>query len=361
MLFDSDAHFLPKDAYDAMEGEFRHMRPRILADGAGATMRFLDSNHPRVAHSIPVELTCSVDHRLKTIEKLGIDCQLLFPNHSGVYNEIEDAGAARALIKNHNDGMAAAEHESGGRLLSTFCVPMQHPDEAVAELQRCVDNLGLRCMVISPNVDGGPIDALPLWDLFAEAERLNVVIAVHGDADTKLIGHERFDRWRLRNCLGFPFDYMHAIVCLIYSGLLDRFPKLKLLFAEAGVSFLPFLEDRLKDTTDTFESPLAFHNFDIRGRPMNQRPPTEYFEMFYHAVGLDESLLELVIGKYGVDKFLVGTDYPHPDSHMNVAQTVEKLTSISEEAYHAMTWDNAERLFSLEEKHKRSSDKLATK
>ena len=75
MLFDSDAHFLPKDAYDAMEGEFRHMRPRILADGAGATMRFLDANHPRVAHSIPVELTCSVDHRLKTIEKFGIDCQ----------------------------------------------------------------------------------------------------------------------------------------------------------------------------------------------------------------------------------------------------------------------------------------------
>ena len=102
MLFDSDAHFLPKEAYDAMEGEYRHLRPRILADGAGATMRFLGTNHPRVAHSIPVDLTCDVDHRLKTLDKLGIDCQLMFPNHSGIYNEITDAGAARALVQNHN-------------------------------------------------------------------------------------------------------------------------------------------------------------------------------------------------------------------------------------------------------------------
>ena len=359
ILFDSDAHFLPKDAYDAMEGEYRHMRPRILADGAGATMRFLGANHPRVAHSIPVEQTCDVDRRLRDLDEMGVDCQVLFPNHSGVYNEIADVGAARALVQNHNDGMADAEHRSGGRLLSTFCVPMQHPDEAIAELQRCVNQHGLRCVVICPNVDGGPIDALPLWDLFAEAERLGVVVAFHGDADTKLVGHENFDRWRLRNCLGFPFDYMHAIVCLIYSGMLDRFPNMKLLFAEAGVSFLPFLEDRLNDTTDTFNSPLAFHNFSIRGRPMNKRPPTEYFEMFNHAVGLDESLLEMVIAKYGIDKFLLGTDYPHPDSHMNVAETAKKLSSISDGAYEAMTWNNAERLFGLEEKHKRASGQAA--
>ena len=354
MLFDADSHFLPKDAYDAMAGEHRHLRPRIIADGAGATMRFLGRNHPRVAHSIPVEQTCSVERRLADVDRLGIDCQLLFPNHSGIYNEIADAGAARALVQNHNDGMADAERRSNGRLIATFCLPMQHPDEAIAELRRCVGVHGLRCAVICPNVDGGGIDALPLWDLYAEAERLGVVIAFHGDADTRQIGYERFDRWRLHNCLGFPFDYMHAMVCLIFSGLLDRFPGLKLLFAEAGVSFLPFLEDRLRDTVETFESPLAYHNFDIRGRPMNKRSPETYFEMFHHAVGLDESLLELVIGKYGVDKFLVGTDYPHPDAHMNVAQTVRTLSTISLEACETISWKNAERLFSLEDVHKGS-------
>ena len=87
---------------------------------------------------------------------------------------------------------------------------------------------------------------------------------------------------------------------------------------------------------------------------MNKRPPPEYFDMFHHAVGLDESLLELVIEKYGIDKFLIGTDYPHPDAHMNAAETVQTLSSISLEASEAISWNNAERLFGLEEIHKRS-------
>jgi len=347
MLFDADAHFAPKHAYDSMKGPYREMRPRIVDDGVGATMRFLGRNHPRVAFAFPVDQTCDFDRRMKDLDRLGIDCQLLFPSHSGIYCEIADPGAARDLVQSHNDGMADVEKRSGGRLLSTFCLTLQHPDLAVEELQRCVTKLGMRCAVVSPNVDGGPIDDLPLWDFWAEAERLGVVIAFHGDADSKLVGHERFDRWRLFNCLGFPFDYMHGIVCLIYSGLLDRFPKLKLMFAEAGVSFLPFLEDRLNDTTETFHSPLAHENFDIRRRPANKRPPTEYFDMFHHAVGLDESLLELVINKYGPEKFLLGTDYPHPDAHMNVAKSVEKLGSISQKTLELMTWKNAERLFGV--------------
>lgn len=351
MLFDADAHFMPKDAYDAMEGDFRHMRPLIRTDGCGSTIRFLGDNHPRVAYSFPVEASCDVDRRLKDVERLGINCQLLFPAHSGIYNNIADPGAARALVQNHNDGMAEVEKRSDGRLLSTFCLTMQHPDIAIEELQRCVNQHGMRCAVICPNVDGAPIDDLPLWDFYAEAERLGVVLAFHADADSKLVGHERFHRWRLFNCLGFPFDYMHAIVCMIYSGLLDRFPNLKLLFAEAGVSFLPFLEDRLEDTTETFKSPLAHNQFNIRGKPANKKDTGEYFHKFYHAVGLDESLLEMVINKYGVDKFLIGTDFPHPDAHMNVTQTVKKLSSISNEALEAITWTNAVKLFNLDERH----------
>jgi len=347
MLFDADAHYAPKDAYDNMKGAYRHMRPRIQADGVGYTMRFLGRNHPRVAHSFPLDQTCNFERRMQDLDRLGIDCQLLFPSHSGIYQEIADAGAARDLVQSHNDGMAEVQKKSNGRLISTFCLTLQHPDVALEELQRCVNKLGMRVAVVCPNVDGGALDDLPLWDFWAEAERLGVVLALHGDSDSKLVGHERFNRWRLFNCLGFPFDYMHGIACMIYSGMLDRFPNLKIMLAEAGVSFLPFLEDRLNDTTETFHSPLAYDNFDIRRKPANKRPPTEYFQMFHHAVGLDESLLDFVIAKYGAEKFLIGTDYPHPDAHMNVAHSVEKLGSMSKEAFEAITWKNAERLFGV--------------
>lgn len=148
MLSDADSHFLPKEARDAMQGAHRHLRPRIIADDARATMRFLGRNHPRVAHSIPVELTCSTERRLQDVDRLGIDWQLLFPNRSGVYNEIADAGEARELVRSRNDGMTDAERRSGGRLISSFCLTMQHPDEAISELERRVGVNKLCCAVI---------------------------------------------------------------------------------------------------------------------------------------------------------------------------------------------------------------------
>ncbi|HXP29978.1 MAG TPA: amidohydrolase family protein [Stellaceae bacterium] len=348
MIFDADAHFSPKFAYDRMAGEFRHLRPRHIKDGTGTTMYFNGRLHPGVSHSFPEAQTCDFDRRMRDIDRFGIDWQLLFPSHSGLFQEIDDPGAAAALCQNHNDGMAEVEKKSKGRLISTAVMPMQFPDEAVAELQRIVKVHGMRAVVVCPNVDGKNIDDIRLWDFYAEAERLGVAICFHGDADSKLLGWQRMERWRLYVCLGFPFDYMMAITTLIYSGLLDRFPKLKILFAEGGVSYLPFLEDRLMDTVETFRSPLAHDNFAIRGRPANKRPPKEYFDRFHHVIGLDESLMNFVVERYGADKFMIGTDYPHPDAHMNVAKYVDELSTISKETLEMITWKNAARFFGVE-------------
>lgn len=354
MIFDVDAHMMPKFAFDRMQGEFRQLRPRIVTDGIGTAMHFNGRKHPRVAHSFSEEETCDVERRLRDLSKMGIDCQVLFPNHSGLYHEIEDAKAAAALCQNYNDGMAEVERRSAGRLIATAMVPLQHPDEAIAELQRVANVHGMRAVVICPNINGGNIDTLPLWDFYAEAERLGVRLCFHGDADSKILGWERMERWRLYVCLGFPFDYMMAITTLIYSGLLDRFPKLQLLFAEGGVSYLPFLEDRLMDTAETFSFPRAYNNFAIRGRPANKRPPREYFNRFHHVIGLDESLMSVVIERYGADKFMIGTDYPHPDAHMHVAKHVEELSSLSTETLEAITWKNAARFFGIDGAQRKS-------
>ncbi len=348
MLFDADGHFSPKFAYDAMTGEYAHLRPRIITDACGTTLLFGGRTHPKVAHSFNEAQTCDVDRRLADLGKLGIDMQVLFPNHSGLYYGLDDAKAAAALCRNHNDAMA--EMEKLGRFIGPAMVPFQDADESIRELNRVVDELGLRALVISPNIDGHNIDRLDVWDFYAEVERLGVRILFHGDADSRLLGYERMDRYRLLTCLGFPFDYMMAIACLIYSGILDRFPDLQILFAEGGVSFLPFLEDRLDDTMETFNAPWARDNFAIRGRPNNKHAPREYLDRFHHVIGLDESLLEFVLERYGVDKFLIGTDYPHPDAHMNVAKAVDGLSSISDETRHALTWGNAQRFFGLPEK-----------
>ena len=350
MIFDVDAHFSPKFAYDRLTGPYRHLRPRHIRDGAGTTMYFNGRNHPGVSHSFPEDQTCDFDRRMTELDRFNIDWQLLFPSHSGLFQEIDDPSAAAALCQAHNDGMAEIEKRSGGRLISTAVMPLHFADEAIAELQRVVNVHGMRAIVICPNVDGRNIDDIRLWDFYAEAERLGVALCFHGDADSKHLGWQRMERWRLHVCLGFPFDYMIAITELIYSGLLDRFPALKILFAEGGVSYLPFLEDRLMDTTDTFRSALARDNFAIRGRPMNERPPKEYFQRFHHVIGLEESLMKFVIDRYGADKFMLGTDHPHPDAHTNVAKHLEELSTVPKETLDMITWQNAARLFGVDAK-----------
>jgi aminocarboxymuconate-semialdehyde decarboxylase len=359
MIFDADAHFSPKFAYDRMTGPHRHLRPRHIRDGAGTTMYFNGRIHPGVSHSFPEAQTCDFDRRMTELDKFGIDWQLLFPSHSGLFQEIDDPGAAADLCQAHNDGMAEIEKKSNGRLLSTSVMPLQFPDRAIAELERVVTRHGMRAVVICPNVDGRNIDDIRLWDFYAEAERLGVALCFHGDADSKLLGWDRMDRWRLFVCLGFPFDYMMAITTLIYSGLLDRFAKLKILFAEGGVSYLPFLEDRLTDTVETFASPLARDNFAIRGRPMNKQPPKEYFARFHHVIGLEESLMGFVIERYGADKFMIGTDHPHPDAHINVAKHLDELATLPKEVLEMVTWKNAARFFGVEAATGRVSTKAS--
>ena len=348
MLFDADGHYYPKTAYDAMDGPYRHLRPRIITDAVGSTLYFGGRYHPSVAHSFSEEQSCDVDRRLKDLDRMGIDIQVLFPAHSGLYYSIVDPEAAAALCRNHNDGIGPLEKL--GRFISPAMLPIQHPDEAIAEAQRVVSEYGLRCVVINPNVDGANIDRIDLWDLYAELEHLGVAILFHGDADSRILGYQRMEKYRLPTCLGFPFDYMMAIACLVFSGLLDRFEKLKIMFAEGGVSYLPFLEDRLSDTMETYNAPWARDNYTIRGRPANNRDPREYMHRLHHVIGLDESLLEFVIQRYGPDKFMIGTDYPHPDAHMNVNKTVEELSSISQEVLEQLTWVNAKRFFGLPDK-----------
>lgn len=344
MLFDADGHFHPRDAFDAMTGEYRHLRPKLVTTPVGTTLFFEEKIHPRVAHSFPEDTTCDLELRIKDLERLHIDMQLLFPNQSGIFNGLEPKAAA-ALCQVHNDGMAKAE--TYGKFISTAMLPLQDADAAIEELHRVVKAHGMRTIVMCPNVNGDNIDRLDLWDLYAEIERLGVVIMFHADSDSPLAGYERMGKHRLINCLGFPFDYLMAIACLIFSGVLDRFPNLKLGFAEGGVSFLPFIEDRLEDTLEAFKSPLAWQNFDIRSRPCNKERPFEYLKRIYHVIGLDESILRFVLERYGVDKFMIGTDFPHPDAHLQVTKHLDELQSITPDTIERLTWKNAQELFGL--------------
>src|SRR5262249_8172361 len=118
-----------------------------------------------------------------------------------------------------------------------------------------------------------------------------------------LLGVERYARFNLDVCLGFSFEVFTAISALIFSGVVDRFPKLRWGFFEVGVGFIPWLMDRLETTYDA--RPAA--------REKARRRPKECFGNFYFSLGADDSTWPDVAKRIGTNRMMIGSDYPHPD------------------------------------------------
>ena len=128
-------------------------------------------------------------------------------------------------------------------------------------------------------------------------------LSVHGVDSGPLIGVERFSRYNLDVCLGFPFEVFTAISALIFSGVLDRFPALKFGFFEVGIGWIPWLLDRLEMAYDA--RPAA--------REKARRRPSDCFNNFYFSFGSANSTLVDVVRRIGSSRLMIGSDYPHPD------------------------------------------------
>ena len=117
MLFDADGHYIPKAAHDRMEGAYAHLRPKVITDAAGATLYFDGTFHPTVAHSFNEAQTCDIDRRIADLDKLGIDMQVLFPNHSGLFYTVDDPKAGGGPVpepqrRRRGGGEARAVHRA---------------------------------------------------------------------------------------------------------------------------------------------------------------------------------------------------------------------------------------------------------
>ena len=147
------------------------------------------------------------------------------------------------------------------------------------------------------------MDSEFLWPFYDTVEKLGVPLSVHGVDSGPLLGVERFSRYNLDVCLGFPFEVFTAISVLIFSGLLDRFPTLKFGFFEVGIGWIPWLLDRLEMAYDA--RPAA--------REKATRRPKDCFDNFYFSLGSEDSTLADVVKRIGSSRLMIGSDFPHPD------------------------------------------------
>lgn len=208
-----------------------------------------------------------------------------------------------AVSRSYNRAIGRILKKYPDKFIGIAAVPLQDVNRASTEAEYAIQELGLHSLIVYQNVNGKDLDSEFLWRFYEKAAKLNVPLSVHGVDSGPLLGVERFARYNLDVCLGFPFEVFTAISVLVFSGLLERFPTLRFGFFEVGIGWIPWLIDRLEMAYEA--RPAA--------RQKTRRRPKDCFDNFYFSFGAEDSTLPDVVKRIGSRRLMIGSDYPHPD------------------------------------------------
>jgi aminocarboxymuconate-semialdehyde decarboxylase len=236
-----------------------------------------------------------VDRRREFMREQGIVTQLLSPPPFLFYYWCE-AQAALDIIRMENDAIAETVARDPAHFVGLGTVPLQDVAASIRECER-IERAGLRGVEVGSNVDGRDLDAPEFGPFFEALQDLDLPVLLHG---ANVAGGDRMNDFHLRNLVGFPLDTTLAAARLIFAGVLDRFPRLRICVGQAGGA-LPYLAGRLD------------HGHAVRPecRRFIMDAPSEYLRRFYfdtltHSPRALGWLLETV----GPGRVMLGSDFP---------------------------------------------------
>lgn len=238
----------------------------------------------------------TVDTRLQDMDRLGIDVQALSPS-PGQYFYYVDPETGRDAARAVNDGMAAAVADNPDRFIGMGTVPLQNVEMAVEEMKRCVKGLGLRGIEISSNVNGVDFHDARFRPFWAAAEELDILIFLHPLGFTHA---QRMSEYYFNNLIGNPLESTLAIGHLIFGGVLDRHPGLKICVAHGG-GYLPGYWGRM-DHGWRARSDCSEH--------CRHEPSSYLRKLWLDTLVFDRDQLEQLVRSHGADRLCLGSDYP---------------------------------------------------
>lgn len=284
----------------------------------------------------------------------GIAISVLYPTVGLGHWGVDDPGLAMNWAQVYNDWLAERCRDNPDRLVGVALIPRQDPEGMVRELDRAIGKLDLRAAVIFPNVINGRRLDDPVYEpFFAECAKQKVPLAIHigGFFKDKTISTDRFHDWFNLHIAGHPMEMMLGCLSLISSGLLDRYPDLKIALLESGTGWLPFWLDRIHEHQEVISNEASHL----------KREAIEYFrDQCYISFDPDDSQVPYVAQCVGSDKMFYASDYPHFDSKFpDSAKMVLERTDLTDEQKKLMLSDNPIAFYSLQENAKRVMEKLS--
>jgi len=237
----------------------------------------------------------SFDERLKDLDAMGVDMQVVKPPPGQCYYTLPLEAAVKAA-QIVNDGLAEFVGRKPDRLVGLGTVPLNDGAEAAKELERAVRTLGFKGVQILTNVAGREIsepDYAPFWK---KAEELGALVVIHPNGFTH---GERFKRFYFNNVIGNPLETTIALHNLIFDGVLERHPDLKILAVHGG-GYLGAYWGRIDHVWGA--------RSDAHTIP---KPPTHYLKkIYFDTVVFSHKQLATLVETFGSDRIVMGTDYP---------------------------------------------------
>ncbi len=295
LKIDIHAHYLPRDWPDLAQRYGDPRFPVIHHTDDGRHRVYKDGKFFRELFAN----TWDAGLRISEYEKFGVQVQVI-STVPVMFSYWAKPHHALELHRALNDHMAETCRAHPRHVAGIGTVPLQAPRLAIEELERCVEQLGLQGVQIGSHVGAWNLDAPELFDFFAAAESLGAAILVH---PWDMMGSESMPKYWLPWLVGMPAEQSRAACSLIFGGVLERLPDLRVCLAHGGGSF-PYTIGRIE------------HGFNMRPDLVatdNPHNPRDYLKrLYFDSWVADDRALRYLLDTCGVDRVMLGTDYPFP-------------------------------------------------
>ena len=339
-IIDADGHVMEKDSelHDFLEGRYRGS-PRFATYGYFPS---LDGWHR--GSSVPgKDQETSAPRWIELLDELGVQTTVLYPTTGLALGLGQDPEWACALARAYNSWVHEKYTKQSARLKAVALLPVQEPAEAARELRRAKELglvAGLLPAVTVLHKAYGHHDFDPI---FQEAERLDMPLAVHG-APSRGMGFDYFDKFIQVHTLEHPFAILIQFTNMVFEGLFERFPRLRVVFLEAGSGWLPYMMDRMDEE---FDKPHR------RGAPALKKKPSEYIRsgQVWTTCEVEEKALTQVLKQFNPNCVMWPSDYPHerlPDMFKHDIPEFLKRDDLSDEEKRLILYDNPKQFYRLD-------------
>ena len=326
-------------------------RGRYISDGEGGLLTYGE------AYKWYIEQEFSAESYLAFMDQSGIDIMVLYPTaalgltagETAAGRQIMSANVADALYQAYNNWLYDFSNQGQGRILGAGGVDLRDANLAAKEARRCVEELGFKALYILPQ----PALGIPLHDeyydpLWGTLEELGVPMGIHGLQGSSHIGKDYWgDTFALgRAASSFPMEEQLAFVSLAGGGVLERFPKMKVVFLESSAGWAPYWLWWCDDKWSQRVGLAADQD------PITPEPPSFYFKRQCFIAGEPEEPGYQFCALYGLeDRVCTSTDFPHPED-INFPRAMDDFWEgqskvLTTDQIRKILWDNPAHLYNI--------------